>query len=71
MSHKANMSSSGTEARLPSTKERLASIVQGFDAFDSEMKTGTRVRIHSKLHGVQGGLNNDLLRPHMNAIGAS
>ena len=28
----------------PSTKERLATIVQGFDTFDSEMKTGTRQR---------------------------
>lgn len=27
----------------PSTKERLASVVQGFDSFDSEMKIGTRV----------------------------
>jgi hypothetical protein len=27
----------------PSTKERLSSIVQGFDSFDSEMKIGTRV----------------------------
>jgi len=28
----------------PSTKERLATIVQGFDTFDSEMKVGTRQR---------------------------
>lgn len=28
----------------PSTKERLTSIVQGFDSFDSEMKIGTRQR---------------------------
>lgn len=28
----------------PATKERLLSIVQGFDDFDSEMKTGTRIR---------------------------
>ncbi len=28
----------------PTTKERLASIVAGFDSFDSEMKIGTRVR---------------------------
>lgn len=28
----------------PSTKDRLASIVQGFDSFDSEMKIGTRQR---------------------------
>lgn len=28
----------------PSTKERLSSIVQGFDSFDSEMKIGTRQR---------------------------
>lgn len=28
----------------PSTKERLASIVQGFDEFDSDMKIGTRQR---------------------------
>lgn len=27
----------------PSTKEKLASIVQGFDEFDIEMKRGTRV----------------------------
>lgn len=27
----------------PSTKQRLAAIVQGFDDFDTEMKTGTRV----------------------------
>lgn len=27
----------------PATKERLSSIVQGFDDFDSEMKSGTRV----------------------------
>ena len=29
----------------PATKERLSSIVQGFDDFDSEMKSGTRVSI--------------------------
>ncbi len=28
---------------MPSTKQRLAAIVQGFDDFDAEMKTGTRV----------------------------
>lgn len=28
----------------PATKERLASIVQGFDDFDADMKTGTRIR---------------------------
>ncbi|CAM9671022.1 unnamed protein product [Ectocarpus fasciculatus] len=28
----------------PSTKQRLAAIVQGFDDFDTEMKTGTRQR---------------------------
>jgi hypothetical protein len=27
----------------PSTKDKLATIVQGFDDFDSEMKRGTRV----------------------------
>ncbi len=27
----------------PNTKEKLASIVQGFDEFDIEMKRGTRV----------------------------
>jgi len=32
------------KANAPSTKERLATIVQGFDTFDSEMKTGTRQR---------------------------
>lgn len=31
-------------AKGPSTKEKLASIVQGFDDFDSEMKIGTRQR---------------------------
>ena len=28
----------------PATKDRLASIVSGFDDFDSDMKTGTRIR---------------------------
>jgi hypothetical protein len=28
----------------PATKDRLISIVQGFDDFDSEMKSGTRIR---------------------------
>ena len=28
----------------PSTKEKLSSIVHGFDEFDLEMKKGTRVR---------------------------
>lgn len=32
----------------PSTKDRLASIVQGFDDFDTEMKTGTRVGLFSE-----------------------
>ena len=32
------------DPKAPSTKERLATIVQGFDTFDSEMKTGTRQR---------------------------
>ena len=44
---KVNMSerdeAKGTGAP-PSTKERLATIVQGFDTFDSEMKVGTRQR---------------------------
>lgn len=29
----------------PTTKQRLAAIVQGFDEFDSDMKTGTRVSV--------------------------
>ena len=29
--------------KVPSTKEKLATIVSGFDEFDSEMKIGTRV----------------------------
>lgn len=33
------------ENKQPSTKERLAAIVNGFDDFDSEMKIGTRVRL--------------------------
>eukprot|EP00601_Ochromonadales_sp_CCMP2298_P032780 CAMPEP_0173371742 /NCGR_PEP_ID=MMETSP1144-20121109/27461_1 /TAXON_ID=483371 /ORGANISM="non described non described, Strain CCMP2298" /LENGTH=374 /DNA_ID=CAMNT_0014323539 /DNA_START=112 /DNA_END=1235 /DNA_ORIENTATION=+ len=32
------------EEAKPSTKEKLASIVQGFDEFDLEMKRGTRLR---------------------------
>ena len=32
-----------SEDKMPSTKERLASIVQGFESFDTEMKIGTRV----------------------------
>jgi hypothetical protein len=35
---------------LPSTKERLASVVQGFDSFDSEMKIGTRVSTSTLAH---------------------
>ena len=31
--------------KAPTTKDKLASIVQGFDEFDSEMKVGTRVTI--------------------------
>ena len=31
------------EEKAPSTKERLKSIVNDFDNFDSEMKIGTRV----------------------------
>ncbi len=31
--------------KAPSTKDRLSSIVQGFESFDSEMKIGTRVSI--------------------------
>lgn len=30
----------------PSTKEKLSSIVHGFDEFDLEMKKGTRVRLY-------------------------
>eukprot|EP01041_Mallomonas_annulata_P010079 gene10079-21004_t len=33
-----------SEAKMPSTKDKLASIVHGFDSFDSEMKVGTRQR---------------------------
>ena len=29
--------------RAPTTKEKLATIVSGFDEFDTEMKRGTRV----------------------------
>jgi hypothetical protein len=29
--------------KVPTTKEKLAGIVSGFDEFDSEMKIGTRV----------------------------
>jgi hypothetical protein len=36
------------ENKQPSTKERLAAIVNGFDDFDSEMKIGTRVRLCMK-----------------------
>ena len=32
------------ENKQPSTKEKLAAIVNGFDDFDSEMKIGTRQR---------------------------
>ena len=32
-----------TEKLQPSTKQKLAAIVNGFDDFDSEMKIGTRV----------------------------
>jgi hypothetical protein len=32
------------ENKQPSTKEKLATIVNGFDDFDSEMKIGTRQR---------------------------
>ncbi len=31
--------------RGPTTKEKLASIVHGFDEFDTEMKRGTRVSV--------------------------
>lgn len=30
-------------SKEPNTKEKLASIVEGFDTFDVEMKRGTRV----------------------------
>ena len=33
-----------SEDKMPSTKERLSSIMKGFESFDSEMKIGTRVR---------------------------
>ena len=33
-----------SEDKFPSTKERLASIVKGFENFDSEMKIGSRMR---------------------------
>ena len=32
--------------RGPTTKEKLASIVHGFDEFDTEMKRGTRVSLN-------------------------
>lgn len=32
------------EKKVPTTKERLSSVVQGFDSFDAEMKIGTRQR---------------------------
>jgi hypothetical protein len=31
-------------SKEPTTKDKLATIVQGFDDFDTEMKRGTRVR---------------------------
>ena len=34
----------------PSTKEKLSSIVHGFDEFDLEMKKGTRVRLCNLIH---------------------
>lgn len=38
--------------KQPSTKEKLAAIVNGFDDFDSEMKIGTRVWIISNFLSV-------------------
>jgi hypothetical protein len=35
---------SSADGKGPTTKQRLAAIVQGFDEFDVEMKTGTRQR---------------------------
>jgi hypothetical protein len=37
-------SNAGNDVKGPSTQERLASIVEGFNDFDSEMKIGTRQR---------------------------
>eukprot|EP01031_Cornospumella_fuschlensis_P041753 gene41753-50959_t len=37
-------SMSSNSSRGPSTKDKLSSIVQGFDDFDTEMKRGTRLR---------------------------
>lgn len=34
-----------TIAKGPSTKDKLNTIVSGFDDFDSEMKRGTRVNL--------------------------
>lgn len=34
---------SSSSSRAPSTKDKLSSIVQGFDDFDTEMRRGTRV----------------------------
>lgn len=36
--------------RGPTTKEKLASIVHGFDEFDTEMKRGTRVSLQWKVY---------------------
>ena len=43
------------EKNLPTTKQKLAAIVNGFDDFDSEMKIGTRVR-HDRNSACVGNL---------------
>ena len=52
-----------TEKLQPSTKQKLAAIVNGFDDFDSEMKSGTRV-CHVKISAYE----SDKLTVHSNPI---
>ena len=44
-----------SQQKGPSTKERLTTIVDGFDNFDNEMKTGTIIII-----GIDIGINNTI-----------
>jgi hypothetical protein len=43
--HLYTMAEEEAAPKPPTTKEKLATIVQGFDEFDLEMKRGTRVSI--------------------------
>ena len=68
----ASQTMAQSQEKMPSTKDRLASIVDGFNQFDTEMKIGTRQRrekdefkiaeLKSEMERLDGDLTSEIKR---------